>query len=149
MLGSGALADQQDAEGISALHWACAGGNTDCAKLLLDAAAYPNCMEADERHLTPLDYAILGDHHELAQLLIERGALTITSIQELAAVVIQKVVRGFIERRRVARIREKSWEGRRVEVSSLREGESVTTASEVVMEGRPESTDGSAAVRRR
>ena len=122
----------------------------ECAQLLLEAEVNPNCMEADVRHLTPLDYAILGDHQELAQLLIESGGLTITSIQELAAVVIQKVVRGFITRRQVARMREEagSGEGRRVEVSSVVDGESEITASEVTVRGPLEMT-GSAAAKRR
>ena len=59
-------------------------------------------MEVDGGRLTPLDYAIIGGHQDVAQLLIENGALSISGIQELAAIVIQKIVRGFLVRRRYA-----------------------------------------------
>ncbi len=47
-------------------------------------------MELDGEKLTPLDYAIIGGHQEVAQLLIENGAFSISSIRELAAVMIQR-----------------------------------------------------------
>lgn len=43
---------------------------------------------------------------QVAQLLIEQGALSISSIQELAAIMIQKCVRGFLTRKHVASLRE-------------------------------------------
>ena len=52
-------------------------------------------MEVDGERLTALDYAIIGQHQEVAQLLIEQGALSISGIQELAATMIQKVWRGY------------------------------------------------------
>ena len=61
-------------------------------------------MEVDGGRLTPLDYAIIGGHQDIAQLLIENGALSISGIQELAAIVIQKVVRGFLVRRKYSGI---------------------------------------------
>ena len=48
-------------------------------------------FEIDGEQLTPLDYAVIGQHQELAQLLIESGALTINLVRDLAAVCIQKV----------------------------------------------------------
>lgn len=56
-------------------------------------------MDTSEQ-LTPLDYAILENHQELAQALIINGALTLASIQELAAIMIQKVVRGYLARKK-------------------------------------------------
>lgn len=105
LLEAGANVNTQDSEGVTALHWACAGGHTDCVQLLLASGAYPNSMEQSQQQLTPLDYAILEGHQDLAQLLIEQGALTMASIQELAAIMIQKVVRGFLARKRVSNIR--------------------------------------------
>ena len=34
---------------------------------------------------TPLDYALMGEHHSVAQYMIEQGALSITGIQDIAA----------------------------------------------------------------
>ena len=92
----------QDHEGITALHWACSTGSLDVVQLLINAGADPNLMEIDGGRLTPLDYAIIGGHEDVAQFLIESGAMSISGIQELAAVVIQRWVRGFIVRRRYA-----------------------------------------------
>ncbi len=92
--------NKQDAEGVTALHWACSVGHLDTIQQLLSVGANPNLMEADGEKLTPLDYAIIGGHQEAAQLLMESGALSISSIQELAAVQIQKCVRGYLVRRR-------------------------------------------------
>lgn len=94
-----------DNEGVTPLHWACAGGHTDCVQCLLANGANPNAMDQTEQQLTPLDYAIVKDHQELAQYLIAHGALTIASIQELAATMIQKVVRGYLTRKRTAHLR--------------------------------------------
>lgn len=55
----------------------------------MNAGAYPNHMEVDNERLTPLDYAIIGGHQEIAQYLIEQHALTISGIKELAASLIQ------------------------------------------------------------
>ena len=147
LLGAGAAPSLLDGEGISPLHWACAGGNVESAQLLLDGGANPNSMEIDERHLTPLDYAILGSHNDLAQMLIERGGLTIASIQELAAVVIQRVARGFIARRKVMHMRQQL--GEEVDMPAVIKEEVATTEAS----SRPVSdTSGgttSAAARRR
>ena len=55
----------------------------------MSVGAYPNHMEVDNERLTPLDYAIIGGHQEIAQYLIEQHALTISGIKELAASLIQ------------------------------------------------------------
>ena len=98
----GATVNLQDYEGITALHWACSTGSLDVVQQLLSAGADPNLMEVDGGRLTPLDYAIIGGHQDVAQLLIENGALSISGIQDLAAIVIQKSVRGFLVRRKYA-----------------------------------------------
>ena len=95
-----ATINTQDSEGITALHWACSVGHMDTVQVLLMAGANPNLLELDGERLAPLDYAIIGGHQEVAQVLIEHGALSISSIQELAAVQIQKCVRGYLVRRR-------------------------------------------------
>ena len=38
---------------------------------------------------TPLDYALMGEHYEVAQYMIEQGGLSITGIQDIAALKIQ------------------------------------------------------------
>ena len=45
----------------------------------------------DGEQLTPLDYAVIGQHQEVATLLIEHGALSISLVRDLAAICIQKV----------------------------------------------------------
>ena len=89
LLEAGADINLQDMEGITALHWACSAGHLGAVQLLLELGAAPNLMEVDGERLTPLDYAIIGQHQDVAQLLIEQGALSISSIQELAAIMLQ------------------------------------------------------------
>ncbi len=48
---------------------------------------------------TPLDYALLGEHQELTQFLLEHGALSITAIQDIAASSIQALYKGYKVRR--------------------------------------------------
>ena len=38
---------------------------------------------------TPLDYALTGEHMEVAQYMVEHGGLSITGIQDIAALKIQ------------------------------------------------------------
>ncbi|XP_036996698.2 inversin isoform X1 [Artibeus jamaicensis] len=85
----------QDKEGRTALHWSCNNGYLDAIKLLLDFAAFPNQMENNEERYTPLDYALLGERHEVIQFLLERGALSIAAIQDIAAFKIQAVYKGY------------------------------------------------------
>ncbi|NXN25641.1 INVS protein, partial [Nycticryphes semicollaris] len=85
----------QDKEGRTALHWLCNNGYLDAIKLLLGFDAFPNHMENSEERYTPLDYALLGEHHEVIQFLLEHGALSIAAIQDIAAFKIQAVYKGY------------------------------------------------------
>ncbi|XP_054237786.1 inversin [Indicator indicator] len=85
----------QDKEGRTALHWLCNNGYLDAIKLLLGFDAFPNHMENSEERYTPLDYALLGEHHEVIQFMLERGALSIAAIQDIAAFKIQAVYKGY------------------------------------------------------
>ncbi|XP_053118799.1 inversin isoform X5 [Hemicordylus capensis] len=85
----------QDKEGRTALHWLCNNGYLDAVKLLLGFGAFPNHMENNEERYTPLDYALLGAHHEVIQFMLEHGALSIAAIQDIAAIKIQAVYKGY------------------------------------------------------
>ncbi|KAM9387734.1 inversin [Phaethornis superciliosus] len=85
----------QDKEGRTALHWLCNNGYLDAIKLLLGFDAFPNHMENSEERYTPLDYALLGEHHEVIQFMLEHGALSIAAIQDIAAFKIQAVYKGY------------------------------------------------------
>nr|XP_042127092.1 inversin isoform X1 [Peromyscus maniculatus bairdii] len=82
-------------QGRTALHWSCNNGYLDAIKLLLDFAAFPNQMENNEERYTPLDYALLGERHEVIQFMLEHGALSIAAIQDIAAFKIQAVYKGY------------------------------------------------------
>ena len=84
---------------MTALHWACSKGHFDAVKLLIEYNAFPNHMEFTEDRYTPLDYALMGEHHDVAQFMIEQGSLSITGIQEIAASKIQSSYRGFSVRK--------------------------------------------------
>ncbi|XP_062840143.1 inversin isoform X1 [Anolis carolinensis] len=85
----------QDKQGRTALHWLCNNGYLDAIKLLLGFGAFPNHMENNEERYTPLDYALLGGHHEVIQFMLEHNALSIAAIQDIAAVKIQAVYKGY------------------------------------------------------
>ncbi|KAI1894149.1 hypothetical protein AGOR_G00112840 [Albula goreensis] len=85
----------QDKEGRTALHWSCNNGYLDAVKLLLGYNAFPNQMEHSEERYTPLDYALLGEHQEVTQFMLEHGALSIAAIQDIAASSIQAVYKGY------------------------------------------------------
>ncbi|XP_063055740.1 inversin isoform X2 [Engraulis encrasicolus] len=89
----------QDKEGRTALHWSCNNGYLDAVKLLLGCHAYTNLMENNEERYTPLDYALLGEHQELTQYLLEHGAKSIAAIQDIAACSIQALFKGYRVRR--------------------------------------------------
>ncbi|NXV14294.1 INVS protein, partial [Cepphus grylle] len=82
-------------QGRTALHWLCNNGYLDAIKLLLGFDAFPNHMENSEERYTPLDYALLGEHHEVIQFMLEHGALSIAAIQDIAAFKIQAVYKGY------------------------------------------------------
>ncbi|XP_052080740.1 inversin-like [Mytilus californianus] len=84
--------NDQDNEGMTALHWACSKGHLDAVKLLMEYRAFPNHMEFTEERYTPLDYALMGEHHDVAQYMIEQGALSITGIHDIAALKIQVLI---------------------------------------------------------
>ncbi|XP_075777704.1 inversin isoform X4 [Pelodiscus sinensis] len=84
-----------NADGRTALHWLCNNGYLDAIKLLLGFDAFPNHMENNEERYTPLDYALLGEHHEVTQFMLEHGALSIAAIQDIAAFKIQAVYKGY------------------------------------------------------
>ncbi|XP_062395551.1 inversin isoform X3 [Sardina pilchardus] len=92
-------ANIQDKEGRTALHWSCNNGYLDAVKLLLGCGAFPNHMENNEERYTPLDYALLGEHQELTQYLLEHGAMSIAAIQDIAACSIQALFKGYRVRR--------------------------------------------------
>ena len=48
---------------------------------------------------TPLDYALLGEHSEVTQFMLEHGALSIAAIQDIAAASIQAVYKGYTVRK--------------------------------------------------
>ncbi|XP_029395352.1 inversin isoform X3 [Mus pahari] len=95
LMENGADPNIQDKEGRTALHWSCNNGYLDAIKLLLDFAAFPNQMENNEERYTPLDYALLGERHEVIQFMLEHGALSIAAIQDIAAFKIQAVYKGY------------------------------------------------------
>ncbi|XP_075245472.1 uncharacterized protein LOC142339358 isoform X2 [Convolutriloba macropyga] len=96
----GADPNLQDAQGRTALHWSCSLGHLDVVRLLLKWEAFPNYMEFSEERYTPLDYALLNSHHEVAQYMIENaGALSINGIRDIAAAKIQAAFKGARERR--------------------------------------------------
>ncbi|RXN00783.1 Inversin [Acipenser ruthenus] len=82
-------------QGRTALHWSCNNGYLDAVKLLLGYSAFPNQMENNEERYTPLDYALLGEHHEVIHFMLEHGALSIAAIQDIAASKIQAVYKGY------------------------------------------------------
>ncbi|XP_048117745.1 inversin isoform X3 [Alosa alosa] len=99
LLQHNADANVQDKEGRTALHWSCNNGYLDAVKLLLGCGAFPNHMENNEERYTPLDYALLGEHQELTQYLLEHGAMSIAAIQDIAACSIQALFKGYRVRR--------------------------------------------------
>lgn len=95
LIEGGAYVDQQDSEGISAVHWAASRGANECLQVLLSANAFPNHTEYHEDRLTPLDYATASGHTETAQQLRDAGGLTIAEVRELAAQHIQSWWAGY------------------------------------------------------
>nr|CAB3256533.1 inversin-like [Phallusia mammillata] len=103
LLENRANVDLQDKEGLSALHWAAQSGQLDATKLLFQCSAFPNLMEFTEERLTPLDHALLNERDEVAQYLIEQGALSSETIRDIAAARIQACFKGFRVRKNFLR----------------------------------------------
>ena len=70
--------EKRDNAGRTALHLACASGYVDAVKLLISRFhAEVNVIAHEREPLTPLDYAILGDHQDVAVYLsTENNAYT-------------------------------------------------------------------------
>ena len=68
LLEYGSDVDARDNTGVTALHWACASGSLDAVKLLFTYNAFPNFVETEGDKLTPLDYAIVREHQDVAQV---------------------------------------------------------------------------------
>ena len=64
------------------------------ALLCLESQSIPNQSSFNLRY-TPLDYALLGERHEVIQFMLEHGALSIAAIQDIAAFKIQAVYKGY------------------------------------------------------
>jgi hypothetical protein len=99
LLAHGANPNAVDREGISALHWASSAGQLDIVRLLVDYGAHVSSMEADGDKLTPLDYAMIGggagtSFDAVVDFLLSCGALSGSSIKDLAALSIQRWWRG-------------------------------------------------------
>jgi len=107
LLENKAECNSQDKEGVTSLHWACSSGHMDAVKLLIQYNASINTMEHTEDRYTPLDHALMGEYFEVCQFMIEHGAVSITGIQDVAAVKIQawfraiRVRRTFVERKKL------------------------------------------------
>merc|ERR1719272_483767 len=56
-------------------------------------------MEVNENKSTPLDYALINDHVDIANYLVEYGALSVVDIQLIAAITIQTSYRAYKARK--------------------------------------------------
>ncbi len=88
---------------MTALHWAAASGSLAAVTLLVEHDARVNVLEFNGEKLAALDYAIIGDgegtsYTYIVEYLEAHGALSVTTIRDMAAVAIQSAFRGFRER---------------------------------------------------
>ncbi|KAI3644010.1 hypothetical protein MP228_010174 [Amoeboaphelidium protococcarum] len=93
LINNGANVDCVDKNGVTALHWASVNGHLNCCRLLLQNGAFINSMVEDQDRDTPLDYAYLNNNYDVAQFLIDQGALLAEEILSRAALIIQKAWR--------------------------------------------------------
>ncbi|XP_072109601.1 inversin isoform X2 [Mobula birostris] len=131
----------QDKQGRTALHWSCNNGYLDAVKLLLNYNAFPNHMETNEERFTPLDYALLGEHQEVIQYMLEHGALSIAAIQDIAASKVQAVYKGYLVRKAFQERKNllMKHEQLRKDAAKKREEESKRREAEFLKEKRLES----------
>jgi hypothetical protein len=75
LLDRGAVIEEQEFLGTTALHWAAMDGSIDMVALLLSRGADPRRVgrKFDARGQTPVDLALARGHHAVARLLEERG----------------------------------------------------------------------------
>jgi len=72
MIADGAVVDDADPDGWTALHWAVVGDRLEVVQMLLDRGADPNAQDA--LGLTPLHWAAMTGHIGLIAPLLRRGA---------------------------------------------------------------------------
>lgn len=106
ILAKGAQPNLQDNEGVTALHWAAASGSLEAVTILVSNHANVNVLEFNGEKLSPLDYAIIGDgtgssFTGIVQYLTANGALSVTTIRDMAAVAIQATFRGYRARKTI------------------------------------------------
>jgi ankyrin repeat protein len=70
----GGIATAFAGDGFTALHLAAFFGQTEPARLLLDAAALPNVVSRNQLQVMPLHSAAAGSHLGVARLLVAAGA---------------------------------------------------------------------------
>jgi ankyrin repeat protein len=68
------IATAFSSDGFTALHLAAFFGQTETARLLLDAAALPNVVSRNQLQVMPLHSAAAGSHLGVARLLVAAGA---------------------------------------------------------------------------
>ena len=96
LLENGADVNLPDNDKQTALHWACRSGSLDAVKLLVARFnANVNAFHYGGGELTPLDYALLEDHQDVALYLTENNAFTGAYIKDTAATKIRAVYLGY------------------------------------------------------
>ncbi|RMX60381.1 hypothetical protein pdam_00021316 [Pocillopora damicornis] len=95
----GACVDALDMLQHTPIFRACEMGHTEVVNNLILLGKRATNLFVFSSRLTPLDYAIIGDHQDVAQYMIEQGALTINGIQDIAATTVQKCWRGYTVRK--------------------------------------------------
>lgn len=97
LIENGAKVNLQDNLGRTALHRACQSGNVDAVKLLVSRYnASVNIFAHEDEDLTPLDYALIGDHQNVASYLLgEHNAARACHLKEISAQKIQATWRGY------------------------------------------------------
>lgn len=99
LIESGAEMNSYDAEDLSPCHWAAIMNHPHTLELLLQEGATPNATNDLLEIPTPLDYAQKIGNDECCAVLLQYGGRTISMMQHMAAVAVQKVWRGFKIRR--------------------------------------------------